>query len=76
MSSLPLCEDSRFAKQLKRLEHFHQFICDVAGAVLPGRNFESVWSIANRVYDRYSSSPVRFLSRSQPDESGMTALSA
>jgi hypothetical protein len=44
--------------------------------VLPGKDFESVWKIANRVYDRHCSSPVRFLGQRGPDESGMTALSA
>jgi hypothetical protein len=76
MSSLPHSEDLRFGTQLKRLEHFHQFICEVAGAVLPSKDFESVWSIANRVYDRHCSPTVRFLGRPGPDESGMTALRA
>lgn len=76
MSSLPYSEAHRFAKQLKRLEHFNQFIREVAVAVLPGKDFESVWSIANRVYDRHCSSTVGFLGRHADGESRMTALSA
>jgi hypothetical protein len=76
MSSLPHSEYLRFEKQLKRLEYFNQFIREVAAAILPGKDFESVWSIANRVYDRHCSSTVRLLARSGTDESTMTALSA
>jgi hypothetical protein len=76
MPSLPHSEDPRFGKQLKRLEHFHQFICEVAGAVLQSKDYESVWSITNRVYDRHCSSTLSFLGRLGPDESGMAALRA
>jgi hypothetical protein len=75
-SSLPHSEDPSLAKQLRRLEHFNQFIREVTAAVLPGKDFESVWTIANRVYDRHCSSTVRFLARPGMDESRVTALSA
>ncbi|MGH9537673.1 MAG: hypothetical protein ACRD3H_07105 [Terriglobales bacterium] len=77
MSSIPQLEDPRFTKQLKRLEHFNQFISEIAIAVVArNEEFESVWNAANRVYDRYCSSKVRFMARSDWDESRNTALSA
>ena len=77
MSSIPKHEDPRFAKQLQRLEHVNQFICEIATAVISANDdFESVWSVANRVYDRYCSPKVRFMTRPDLDESERTALSA
>lgn len=76
MPSLPHNEDPRFGKQLRRLDDFHQFISAVADAVLLSKDFESVWRIANRVYDHHCSSTVRFLGLPGPDESGMTASRA
>jgi hypothetical protein len=77
MSSIPQHEDARFAKQLNRLDHFNRFISEVATAIVSGNGeFESVFSVANRVYDRYCSPKVRFMSRRDLDESGRTALSA
>jgi len=52
MPSIHATEDSRFAAQLNRLEHFNQFISGIATAIVAGNHdFESVWSIANRVYE-------------------------
>jgi hypothetical protein len=70
-------EDRKFAVQLKRLDHFNQFIRAMAGVIAPGNEgFEPVWSIANRVYDRYSSSQARFITRAGFEKSRRTALSA
>jgi hypothetical protein len=70
-------EDPRFAKQLNKLDLFNQFLCDVASVIVSGNDsFESVWTIANQVYDRHYSAKVTFMTRSGLDESGRTALSA
>jgi hypothetical protein len=77
MSSIPQHEDARFAKQLNRLDHFNRFLSEVATAIVTGNDeFESVWSMANRVYDRYCSPKVRFMSRPDLDKTRRTALSA
>ena len=77
MSSIPKHEDPRFAKQLQRLEQVNQFVGQIATAVVAGNDdFESVWSVANRVYDRYCSPKVRFMTRPDLDESERAALSA
>jgi hypothetical protein len=77
MSSIRDHEDPRFAKQLNRLDHFNRFISEIATVIVSGNDdFENVWSIANRVYDRYCSPKVRFMTRPGLDESGRTALSA
>jgi hypothetical protein len=77
MLSIPQHEDARFAKQLNRLDHFNQFISEVATVIVSGNDvFESVFSVANRVCDRYCSPKIRFMSRPDLDESGRTALSA
>jgi hypothetical protein len=77
MLSIPQYEDARFAKQLSQLDHFNRFISAVATAIVSGNDqFESVFSVANRVCDRYCSPKVRFMSRRDLDESGRTALSA
>jgi hypothetical protein len=77
MSPIRATEDSRFATQLSRLEHFNQFISGIATAIVAGNHdFESVWSIANRVYDRHCSSKVRFMTSPGLDQSGNAALSA
>ncbi len=70
-------EDPKVAKQLNRLEHLNQLLSEIATAILPGNDaFESAWSAANRVYDRYYSPNMRFITRPGVDESGRTALSA
>jgi len=70
-------EDSRFATQLTRLDHFNQFISGIATAIAAGNDdFESVWSIANRVYEEHCSPKVRFMPNSGLDRSRNAALSA
>ena len=70
-------EDPRFAKQLDGLNHRNQFIHDLASVILPGHDgFESVWSIANRVYDRHSSPRAGSLNRSRGEQPRIVALSA
>jgi hypothetical protein len=70
-------EDSRFANQLNRLEQFSQFISGIGTAIAAGNHdFESVWSISNRVYERHCSAKVKFMSNSAFDQSRNTALSA
>jgi hypothetical protein len=67
-------EDARFVKQLDVLEHSNQFIRELARIVLAEREgFESVWNIANRVYDRHCSTKSESLSRFYIET---TALSA
>jgi hypothetical protein len=76
MSPIAREENSRFDKQLNRLDHFHQFISEVAGLILLGnQGYETVWNIANRVYDRHCSPKVRFITHPDLDEP-RTALSA
>jgi hypothetical protein len=68
-------EDSVFANQLTRLDHFNQFISGIATALVAGnQDFESVWSIANRVYEEHCSPKVRYMSN--PGRQQNTALSA
>jgi hypothetical protein len=67
-------EDARFVKQLDLLEHSNQFIRELARIVLPERaGFESVWNIANRVYDRHCSPQSESVNHFYPET---TALSA
>jgi hypothetical protein len=76
MSPIVRGEDSRFEKQLNRLNHLNQLISEVASLILPGsEDYETVWSIANRVYDRHCSPKLRFMTHSGLDEP-RTALSA
>jgi hypothetical protein len=66
-------EDPKFVKQLDMLDHRNQFIRELAIAILPDRaGFESVSSIANRVYDRHCSA----LRNCGCDRQERTALSA
>jgi hypothetical protein len=77
MSLIHASEDSRFATQLNRLEHFNQFISGISTAIVAGNHdFESVWSIANRVYEQHCSPKVRFMSSADLDRSHNTALTA
>ena len=77
MSLVRVTEDRRFATQLNRLDHFNQFISGIASAIgAANHDFESVWSIANRVYERHCSAKVRFITNSGLDRSRKTALSA
>ena len=57
-------DDPKFTKQLELLERRDQFIHELSTVILPAYpGFESVWSIANRVYDRHCSRPARSLNR-------------
>jgi hypothetical protein len=77
MSPTRATEDSRFATQLTRLDHFNQFLSGIATAIVAGNHdFESVWTIANRVYERHCSAKMRFISNSGVDRQRNTALSA
>ena len=77
MTPINVHEDPRYAKQLIRLQHLSQFISEIAAAIVTGNDeFESVWSIANRVYDRHSSPNVTFISSPDLDKAERTALSA
>jgi hypothetical protein len=70
-------EDPRFVKQMDMLDHRYQFIREMARIVLPEHEgFESVWSIANRVYDRHCSPHSGSLKRRRFDQPERTALSA
>jgi len=67
-------EDPSLAKQLHHLEHVNQFLCQITTAILlDNQTFESVWSTANEIYDRYHSTQV---SHPDFDASGTHALSA
>jgi hypothetical protein len=75
ISNIRNIEDTRFVQQLDRLEHRDQFIRELAHIVLAeDEGFESVWSIANRVYERHSSARSESLDRFRRTET--TALSA
>ena len=77
MSPIAREENSRFDKQLNRLDHFHQFISEVAGLILLGnQGYETVWNIANRVYDRHSSPRPESLNRHPFDRPTRSALIA
>jgi hypothetical protein len=70
-------DDPRFTKQLDSLERRHQFIRELATVILSRRkDFESVWSIANRVYDRHSPPSTNSLNRRRYEQPAGTALSA
>jgi hypothetical protein len=70
-------DDPRFTKQLDSLERRQQFIRELAAVILPAReSFESVWSIANRVYDRHSSPSTSSLKRRRYEQPAGAALSA
>lgn len=69
-------DDVRFVKQLDVLDHRIRFIRELAGVLLPAHaGFESVWSIANRVYDLHCSTRAGLLNRRSPDRTA-TALIA
>ena len=70
-------EDTRFVKQLDVLESRNQFMRDLARIVLTEREgFESVWNIANRVYDRHCSPQSEALGSCCFEQPAATALSA
>ena len=79
MSPIRARENTGLATQLSQLSQFNLFISEVASAIVAGNHdFESVWSIANRVYDQHCSTKtkVRFMTNSGLDQSQNTALSA
>jgi hypothetical protein len=77
MSPIRAVEDSGFATELTRLDHFNQFISGIATAIVAGNHdFESVWSIANRVYEEHCCAKVRFMTNAGLDQPRNTALSA
>jgi hypothetical protein len=70
-------DDLRFVKQLDVLNQRSQFIRELASAILPLHDdFETVWSIANRVYDLHCLPRAGGSDRSSFAKSRMTALSA
>jgi len=70
-------EDPRVVRQIDGLQCRNQFIREIASAILPqNAGFESVLSIANRVYDRHCSTQARKSDRVRLDGSRTTALSA
>jgi hypothetical protein len=70
-------EDPRVVRQIDGLNRRNQFIREIASAILSqSAGFESVLSIANRVYDRHCSPQARRSDRVRFDGSRMTALSA
>jgi hypothetical protein len=70
-------ENAVFATQLNRLNQFNHFISEVATAIVAGNDdFETVWNIANRVYEEHCPPKVRFMTHSGLDQSRRTALSA
>jgi len=70
-------ENARFAAELNHLGQFNDFISEIAAAIVASdQDFESVWSIANRVYDRHARPKLRFIKHASFDQSKTTALSA
>ncbi len=70
-------EDPRVVRQIDGLNRRNQFIREVASAILSqSAGFESVSSIANRVYDRHCSPQAKRSDRVRFDGSRITALSA
>ena len=70
-------EDPRVIRQMDGLNRRIQFVRELASAILPqSAGFESVLSIANRVYDRHCSPQARGADHVRVHESRITALSA
>lgn len=70
-------EDPRFAKQVDGLNRRRQFIRELANVILAGNaGFESVLTIANRVYDRHCSPGAEFLDGRDLERPAKTALIA
>lgn len=67
-------EDHKFVKQLDGLNHRNQFIRELASAILQENDgFESVLSLANRVYDKHCSPRAGLSSRCVYDQTRMSA---
>ena len=68
-------DDPRFVKQLDALNRRSQFIRELAGVLLPAPDgFESVWSIANRVYDLHCSNRAGVLNRRSADRTAAALI--
>ena len=77
MPLIPNIEDPKFVRQLDGLNHRNQFIHALASVILPYNDgFESVWSIANRVYDKHCSPHAGLLNRRRFDRAERSALTA
>jgi hypothetical protein len=56
MSPIRATEKTRFNSELNQLNQFSQFLSEIAAVVVAGNDdFENIWNIANRVYDRHCS---------------------
>ena len=70
-------EDPSFVKQLDLLDHRNQFVREIASVILTsGDGFESVLSLANRVYDRHCSPRPGLVNPRRFCRPARTALSA
>ena len=70
-------EDPRFVTQLDRLEGRNQFIRELARILLSDHEgVESIWNIANRVYDRHCLPQPESIDRHPFDRPARTALIA
>jgi hypothetical protein len=70
-------DHSGFANDLDSLEGRQQFIRELAAVILPAHEgFESVWSVANRVYDRHCSPSAGSFNRRRYERPSGIALSA
>ena len=70
-------DDLRFVEQLDVLNRRSQFVNELASAILPVHaSFESVWKIANRVYDLHCWSRPTSLNYGRIGRPARTALSA
>ena len=70
-------EDPRFVTQFDRLDHRNQFIRELARILLSEHEgVESIWSIANRVYDLHCSPHAESPDHHPLDRPAKTALVA
>jgi hypothetical protein len=70
-------DSSGFANDLDSLERRQQFIRELAAVILPAHEgFESVWSVANRVYDRHCPPSAGSFKRRRYERPSGIALSA
>ena len=70
-------DHSGFANDLDSLEGRQQFIRELAAVILPAHEgFESVWSVANRVYDRHCPPSAGSFKRRHYERPSGIALSA
>ncbi len=77
MTPIRATENAQFASELNHLTQFSQFISEIATAIVAAdSDFESVWNIANRVYDRHCSKMFVSCARPGRSSSRSTALSA